>query len=47
LAAACHRKLAPTLWNSGWPGALNAGVLTLLILFLTWGATKSGVRLKL
>lgn len=41
--------LKGVLWQygSGWPGALNAGVLTLLVLCLTWGATKSGIRLKL
>jgi heparan-alpha-glucosaminide N-acetyltransferase len=37
------------LWQygTGWAGALNAGVLTLLTLTLTWGATKIGIRLKL
>lgn len=37
------------LWlhNSGWPGALNAAALTLLILAITWAATRAGVRLKL
>ena len=41
--------LKTALWqyNSGWPGALNAGVLTLLIFSLAWGATRSGIRLKL
>jgi heparan-alpha-glucosaminide N-acetyltransferase len=41
--------LRTVLWRygGGWPGAINAGVLTLLILFLTWGATKIGIRLKL
>ena len=41
--------LQSVLWpySSGWQGALNAGVLTLLILFLTWGATKIGIKLKL
>ncbi len=35
------------LWGSGLPGALNAAALTILVLFLTWGATKIGVRLRL
>lgn len=37
------------LWQygSGWPGALNAVVLTGLIVLLTWAATRVGVRLKL
>ena len=37
------------LWQcgSGWPGALNAGVLTFLVLVITWGATRIGIRLKL
>jgi len=37
------------LWRyaSGWPGALNAAALTLLILLITWGATKLGIRLRL
>ena len=37
------------LWQygNGWPGALNAGVLTLLVLVITWGATRIGIRLKL
>ena len=37
------------LWQygSGWPGALNAGVLTILVLAITWGASRIGIRLKL
>ena len=37
------------LWQygAGWPGALNAAVLTLLVLLLTWIATRAGLRLKL
>ena len=37
------------LWQYGssWPGALNAAVLTLLVLAITWSATRVGVRLKL
>ncbi len=37
------------LWQfgSGWPGALNAGVLTLLVMALTWAATRIGIMLKL
>jgi predicted acyltransferase len=37
------------LWQfgSGWAGALNAGVLTALIMALTWGATRVGIQLKL
>jgi len=41
--------VAGVLWpyGSGAPGALNAAVLTMLVLLITWGATKIGVRLKL
>jgi heparan-alpha-glucosaminide N-acetyltransferase len=41
--------LRDSLWpyGSGWSGALNAGVVTLFILILTWGATKIGIRLRL
>jgi hypothetical protein len=37
------------LWQYGssWPGALNAGVLTLLVMAITWGATRIGLQLKL
>jgi len=37
------------LWqyHSGWPGALNAGVLTLLIMVITWSATRAGILLRL
>ena len=37
------------LWHygSGWPGVLNAATLTLLVLAITWGATRIGIRLKL
>ena len=37
------------LWQYGssWPGALNAAVLTVLVLAITWGATRIGIRLKL
>ena len=37
------------LWQfgSGWPGALNAGVLTVLVMALTWGATRVGIVLRL
>lgn len=37
------------LWQYGssWPGALNAAALTLLVLAITWGATRIGIRLKL
>jgi predicted acyltransferase len=37
------------LWQygAGWPGTLNAVVLTLLVLVLTWSATRAGLRLKL
>ena len=37
------------LWHYGssWPGALNAAVDTLLVLAITWGATRIGIRLKL
>lgn len=37
------------LWpyGSSWPGAINAGVMTALILGLTWVLTRFGVQLKL
>jgi predicted acyltransferase len=37
------------LWQygSGWPGALNAAVLTALVMAITWGATRIGIQLKL
>jgi predicted acyltransferase len=37
------------LWqySSGWPGALNAAVLTALVMAITWGATRIGIQLKL
>ena len=37
------------LWQYGssWPGALNAGALTLLVMAITWGATRIGIQLKL
>lgn len=37
------------LWHysSGLPGALNAVALTMLIVALTWSATRAGLRLKL
>jgi heparan-alpha-glucosaminide N-acetyltransferase len=37
------------LWQYGnsWAGALNAAVLTVLVLLITWGATKLGIRLRL
>jgi predicted acyltransferase len=37
------------LWpyGSGWKGAINAGVMTCLILVLTWVLTRLGVKLKL
>ena len=37
------------LWQygSGWAGVLNAGVLTVLIMALTWGAMRVGIQLKL
>jgi heparan-alpha-glucosaminide N-acetyltransferase len=37
------------LWHYGssWPGALNAAAVTLLVLAITWGATRIGIRLKL
>lgn len=37
------------LWQYGsaWPGVLNAAVLTLLVMALTWGATRIGIVLKL
>ena len=41
--------LPGVLWQygAGWPGALNAAALTVLILLLTWGAARIGLRLKL
>lgn len=41
--------LPGVLWlrGSGLPGAFNAAVLTMLVLVITWGATKIGVRLRL
>jgi heparan-alpha-glucosaminide N-acetyltransferase len=41
--------LPDLLWQygSGWPGALNAAVLTLVVMALTWGATRIGIQLKL
>ena len=41
--------LGGVLWQygSGWAGAFNAAVLTLLVMGITWGATKTGIRLKL
>jgi predicted acyltransferase len=38
-----------TLWpyGSGWPGAVNAGVMTGMILVLTWILTRLGIQLKL
>jgi heparan-alpha-glucosaminide N-acetyltransferase len=37
------------LWQFGssWAGAINAAVLTLLVLAITWGATQAGIRLRL
>ena len=37
------------LWQYGsaWPGALNAAALTLLVMALTWGATRIGILLRL
>ncbi|MCX6892812.1 MAG: DUF5009 domain-containing protein [Verrucomicrobiota bacterium] len=37
------------LWQykSSGPGALNAAALTVLVLLITWGATRIGIRLKL
>ena len=37
------------LWQYGssWPGALNAAALTAVVLAITWGATRIGIRLKL
>ena len=37
------------LWpySSGGPGALNAAALTVVVLAITWGATRLGIRLKL
>jgi heparan-alpha-glucosaminide N-acetyltransferase len=42
-------SLPGLLWQygSGWLGALNAAVLTLLVLAITWGATRIGIQLKL
>ncbi len=41
--------LPGVLWHYGssWPGALNAAAVTLLVLAITWGATKIGIRLRL
>ena len=41
--------LPGVLWQygSGWPGALNAAVVTILVMAITWGATRIGIRLKL
>ena len=41
--------LPGVLWRYGssWPGALNAGAVTLLVLAITWGATRIGIRLRL
>jgi heparan-alpha-glucosaminide N-acetyltransferase len=38
-----------TLWPYGscWPGAVNAGVMTGLMLVLTWILTRVGIQLKL
>jgi heparan-alpha-glucosaminide N-acetyltransferase len=37
------------LWQYGsdWPGALNTAVLTVLVMAITWGATRIGIQLKL
>lgn len=37
------------LWqcSNAWPGALNAGVLTILIMAITWAATRIGIQLRL
>jgi heparan-alpha-glucosaminide N-acetyltransferase len=34
-------------YGSGWAGAINSAVLTVLVLLITWGATKTGIRLRL
>ena len=34
-------------YGSGWPGAINAGVLTILVMAITWTASRNGIRLKL
>ena len=33
--------------GSGWAGALNTSALTLLVMAITWGATRIGIQLKL
>jgi len=37
------------LWqySNGWSGALNAGVLTILVMAITWVATRAGIQLRL
>ena len=37
------------LWpyDSGLPGAINAAVLTALVLVINWGMTRAGIRLRL
>ncbi len=37
------------LWkyHAGWPGTFNVLVVTLLVMVVTWGATRAGIRLKL
>lgn len=35
------------LYDSAWPGALNAAALTLLVMAITWAATRAGIQLKL
>lgn len=41
--------LPGVLWQygSGWPGALNAAALTVLVMAITWGATRISIQLKL
>lgn len=41
--------LPGVLWRYGssWPGALNAAAVTLLVLAITWAATRIGIRLRL
>jgi len=41
--------LPGVLWHYGssWPGALNATAVTMLVLAITWGATRIGIRLRL
>jgi heparan-alpha-glucosaminide N-acetyltransferase len=41
--------LQGVLWpcNTGWPGALNAAVLTLIVLAITWTASRVGILLRL